>query len=484
MHKAMQIIGIFVAMLSLNGCMTTHHNGADAQNSLSTLTHPYLNQALFNQNVNIDGVSDINTSSWWTLYNDPELNALITKAFSNNPNLNQIRARIEQARAQTRLNRSTLLPSLDIGLERRDFDGDNDPNSDYQANGSALYEIDLWGKNRASVKSAKASQKASLEDLYTAGISLSAAIVENWLDILALSSQEVLLRKQIKVNRTVLDLQEKRFEYGSSSALDVLQQEENLASSKAQLPDILSAQSIAANNIATLAGDIPNNALNINQNTLPDPLVIPAAGLPSDLLKNRPDIVAAWQRVKSSEWAAHSAQLDRLPSFNLSALYTTSDSKLGNLFETWLLSTILDLSAPVIDGGRRRAEAVRQKALSDESYYAYLEVVLNAVNEVENALTRNHYQDQKVDAIQDQLNASLKTLEQAQLSYANGESTYINVLNSLNNSQALEQQMVSEKLLQAQERVRLYRALGGQDWDIIIAPKNKVQVKELLDDTL
>ena len=62
--------------------------------------------------------------------------------------------------------------------------------------------------------------------------------------------------------------------------------------------------------------------------------------------------------------------------------------------------------------------------------------------------------------------------------------TYINVLNSLNNSQALEQQMVSEKLLQAQERVRLYRALGGQDWDIIIAPKNKVQVKELLDDTL
>ncbi len=403
---------------------------------------------------------------WWKLYGDKELNSLMKYAFINSPNINQIYARLKQAQALTKQSKASALPSLNVTSERSTYSGNNAPNSDFLLIGAASFELDLWGKNRANINSKLLQSRASAEDLYAAKISLSASITQNWLEILSLLEQEVLINKQIQTNKTVLELQQKRFEMGVVSALDVLQQEEILASSEAKMPDILSMQKQVANNISLLLGDTPHETLKITAKKLPEILPIPNTGIPSDLLNNRPDIIAAWLRLISSDWAEKAAWANRLPNFNLSATYTTSSTALNSLFNTWLLDMAASIAAPVFDGGNRKAEQIRQKAIADERYHAYRASVISAVIDVENALIRNKYQDKKLIALEKQLTASNKTLEQAQFSYINGNSTYINVLGSIKNTQILELQIEAEKLLQAKERVSLYRSLGGRSWAI------------------
>lgn len=409
---------------------------------------------------------------WWTLYQDDELNTLMKQAFVNSPTLAQVRARLNQAGALTQQSKGSSLPSATLNADRSTQNGKNAQPSDFNISTAASYELDVWNRNRAEIKADSLNEQASREDLLAAHITLSASIVENWLDILSLLEQESLINKQIEVNKTVLSLQQKRFEMGAASALDMLQQEETLARSQSDLPDILSAQKQAVNNIALLLGEVPQEGLRITKKPFPNALPVPQAGLPSNLLANRPDIVAAWLRLLSADWSAQAAWANRMPQFNLTALYSTGAAGIDTLFNTWLVNLAAELTAPIFDGGVRKAEQFRREALADERFYAYRETILTAVNEVENALVSNIYSDQKIKALNTQLNVSHKTLEQAQRNYSNGQSGYINVLNSLNNTQALEQSILSSKLNQAKERVRLYRALGGRSWaQDITAPR-------------
>ncbi len=455
-----KIAAIFCCLFSLTGCI---HKGTERVNPLSSL-HDTPYKAQIQSTLTEETYKSYIQSGWWTLYKDEELNAIMALAFHGNPDLNQVRARLAQTQASETQARSSLLPAFTITGDRGTQNGDNAQNSDFNLAGAASYELDLWGKNRANKNSATLETNASREDVYASAITLSAEIVENWLDILSLLEQEELLRRQIDINQTVLNLQTKRFEMGSSSALDILQQEEVLAQSQSQLPDILSAQEQAANNIAVLMGATPYENIKITAKPFPDILPIARNGVASDLITERPDIQAAWMRLQSSDWAAKAAWADRLPSFDLAANISSNAAKIDDLFSTWLLDIALGLTAPVFDGYNRKAEQIRQEALADERFHAYKAVVLAALVDVENTLIQNIYQDDKMAALSKQLQASKRTLEQAQLSYTNGDSDYINVLNSINNTQSLEQSIVVEKLQQAKNRVQLYRALGGRSW--------------------
>ncbi len=448
-------MALFMVMLPLYGCMNVPARDMEKPVDLGSV---YKTQNLSNQDLLPENIG------WWEIYGDLELNSLMKYAFANNPNIAQMRARLSQAKALTRQSRSSLMPSLNITTQRDTYNGNNAPNSDFSLIGAASFEIDLWGKNRSETNANILQSQASTEDIYAAKISLSAAIVNNWLDILSLLEQESIINKQIATNKTILELQHKRFEMGTASALDVLQQEENLASVQSKLPDILSLQEQTANNIAQLLGNAPHKNLKITAKKFPDVMPLPDNGIPSDLLENRPDIIASWLRLRSADWAKKAAMAKRLPSFNLSATYTTSATFLDALFNSWLLNLAANVAAPIFDGGARKAEQIRQAAIADERYHKYRETVIAAIVDVENALIRNNYQDQKLIALNKQMRAAKNTLEQANLSYINGKVSYINVLNSIKNTQILEQQIATEKLLQAKERVSLYRALGGRNW--------------------
>ncbi len=455
MHRqAFQIFAVTLSFM-LSGCLAMPERASDAGLDLSRYNSGN-DGAVFWKN------------GWWTQYDDEQLNELILRAFQDNPDLNQMRARLEQASAGVRVERSAFLPSAEIGVERTKFQGDtalnSGPSSNFNLRGAASYELDVWGRNRARVKSARLQKTARTEDLYAGGITLAANIVNNWLEISSLHEQEAILRKQIETNQTVLALQEKRFERGSAVALDVLQQEENLARSEALLPDILSAQRQALNNLAVLIGTTPNDIPELIERPLPPLLDLPSSGLPSDLLNDRPDLRAAWAQLISEDWTTRAFFADRLPQFDLSAVLTGNSGKIVELLDDWLLNLAAGVTAPLNTTGRGKAVQKRQAAIAQEAFYTYKAAVLQAVLDVENNLTQNVFQDQKLISLKRQLEASYKTLEQAQFSYVNGDSSYINVLTSLTNTQGLELQIEQDRLIQAQARVNLYRALGGRSW--------------------
>ncbi len=463
---------IFMA-LPLGGCITSParnmHEGIYLEPEYRATPETNTNTDAQHSSLVIQDHENIfNAVHWWRLYDDPDLNALITHAFSNNPSLAQMRARLVQASALKDKYSASLWPSLNISAERSTYDGSVERRSDLDLNGAARYEIDLWGKNRALRQSYDLREQASHEDLHAGAITLSANIVESWLNILALVEQENLLRAQIETNQSIYGLQKNRFEMGAASALDVLQQENIVNARKAELPDLLLAQEQAVNALSLLIGGSPNQVIIVRATALPEPLAVPPAGLPSELLNNRPDIGAAWLRLLSRDENLHVARANRLPSFDLSVLYSAGENKFSNIFDSWLLTLAGEIALPVIDRGSLAAEERYQEALRDEAFHAYRETVLNAVNDVENALVDNRFQDRKLVALREQLRAARKTLEQAQFSYANGQSSYINVLSSMTSVQSLERQLISAQLDQARARVTLYRALGGKGWGDIV----------------
>ncbi len=459
-YSLMPTLVLFALILPLPGCM---ENRVRSMNDVVKLDSSYraATEGETHQNV-FDAVQ------WWEIYDDPDLDALISHAFLSSPSLGQIRARLKQSGALKDKFSSALWPSLNVSAKRSGYNGSTDVSSDFGLVGAASYEFDLWGKNRATRDAYLLKERASREDLHAAAITLSANIVDLWLQILALVEQETLLRKQIETNQTIYGLLQQRFEMGSASALDVLQQEETVSASKAELPDLLSAQAQAVNALSLLIGEIPGDAVTVHARALPEPLPMAEAGMPSELMQNRPDIVAAWLRLLSSDKGIAVARANRLPSFDLSAVYAAGDAKFSNIIDSWLLTLAGEIAAPVLDGGALAAEQRYQEALADEVFHAYRETVLMAVGDVEDTLVTNRYQDKKIAALNEQSRAAHETLEQAQINYANGQSTYINVLGSITSVQSLEQKVISARLTQAQARVSLYRALGGQGWGDVV----------------
>ncbi|MCB2082061.1 MAG: efflux transporter outer membrane subunit, partial [Rickettsiales bacterium] len=383
---------------------------------------------------------------------------------NDNPGINQTRTRLEQAAAVAGKTYADLLPSASITGERRGTRTENTSSDSLSLSGAASYELDIWGKNRAAAEADILEAQASLQDLNVASITLSASVVENWLRLRALRAESRMIADQIDTNTTILDLQHERYANGSGSLLDVLQQKETLESSKAQLPDIQTSQELILHQLAALVGKNPGAHFSVGGDSIPKIPALPATGLPSTLLETRPDIEAAWLRLRSADWATSAAVRDRLPAFTLSANITSSATKLSGLFDSWLLNLVAEAALPILDGGERRAEVLRQKARADERFHAYRETVIGAIAEVEDALTQNHFQLQKCDAITRQLESARAALEQAQLSYSNGDTGYINVLTSLRSVQSLERQYVQAERDLALFRVALYRALGVNDW--------------------
>lgn len=458
------VFALAVLPFILSGCsflpLSSFRGDARDIHASYDLNTPYSNQ-----------ISDEHPSSvssdipWWGLYGDEMLNAIMNRAFENSPTLFQTRARLDRAQALAYQSEASLLPVVNLNAERQTQRGDNASSSGFSLSGAAGYEIDLWGKNRAFAKADDLEFQASAEDLNAAHITLASSIVQTWLEYLSLSEQERIIRKQIDINKTILDLQHKRFEMGASRVLDVLQQQEILAQSESVLPDILSVQKQYLHMLAYLSGDRPDAVTDLDEGIdFPKPLPIPAIGLPSSLLAERPDVVAAWLRLQSTDWAQKSTWANRLPSFNVSANILTASSALSGLFDTWLLDMVAGVSAPLFDGGQRKAQDLAQRALADERYHSYRDTVLSAVKEVEDALVRNHYQDQKLESVEKQLLTARHSLEQAQSAYSGGQVGYVNVLNGLNTVQSLERQLAQERLTQSIERVNLYRALGGRAW--------------------
>jgi multidrug efflux system outer membrane protein len=400
---------------------------------------------------------------WWETFNDPQLNNLIEEALGHNFSLGQSWARLRQAQALAAGSGAALYPEVDLeagaSTERWQTDA-TESVENYSLGLTGSYEIDLWGKIRSERQAARVSAEASREDLNTAAITLSANIVTRWIDIVSQRMQKQLLVRQLNANQTMLELVELRFRKSLASAVDVFQQRQLVERSRAQLPLVEQSERRLLNELALLLGRTPFSLPQIQARSFEIPADPPAAGIPTQLLANRPDIRAAARRLEAADWNVAAARADRLPQISLSAEAAYQAGKLSLLMDNWLTRLAANMTAPLFDGRRRASEVQRLQAVAAENLAAYRETVLTAMREVEDSLVDEAKLREHLKGLKAQLEAAQNALNEARRRYRNGLSDYLPVLTQLLTVQELERTRIQRRADLLTARVNLYRSLA------------------------
>ncbi len=407
---------------------------------------------------------------WWKSFNDPKLNALMKEAFSKNLDLAQAYARLDQLEAVYRTTRSAQLPSL--GIEGQwskentpSFFGNNTGNS-HIFSLAAGYELDLWQKLKSRTQAANLEMAASQEEIMVIYLTISAQLADNYYLAVEQRAQLELIDKTIDSFADTLARVEQRYREGLVSALDVYQAEQNLAIAKSQRPAFELSLAQAEHALAILLGHYPKH----NSNMAGDLLKLPKApaafpaGLPSELLARRPDVEAALFRLKASDARIAVAIAERFPSFNLlgnygtmSIVFSTGDIK--GLF--W--KVLVDTAFPILDGGKRKAEVARTKAVFRENLAFYHKTVLDAFKEVEDALVSNRTTEERIASLQKRVEATGAAFHQTFQQYLQGLTDYLPVLAAKTVHLDAQRGVLAARRQLISDRISLARALGG-DW--------------------
>lgn len=407
--------------------------------------------------------SEVVSEEWWKEFNDPKLNTLIDSALANNLNLATTWEQFQEAKAIRKRQSTFLLPDIEaqsraaMSRPEPDFAG----GENVQLGVSAAYELDLWGRIRASVQAEDFRMQASYFDYKAAAISLSAEIASTWYELVTATEQLQLVEEQIKTNEDIMKLIRARFGAGTIRAVDILRQEQLLKST--QDLRIIYETDVATlqNQLAILVGKPPQNFSETALDSLPQISQLPETGLPLELVRNRPDVQRQYALLMAADRDMAEAVRNKFPRLSLNLTAQVRSNNFQNLFNEWAYTLAGNLVAPLIYWGRLRAEVDRTEAVKNQQLYQYGQSVLTAFQEVEDALIREQKQKQRIEILAERLELAQKTNKQLQIEFINGLSEYLDVLLSLDQQQQLQRNMLQRKREKVQIRIDLYRALAG-----------------------
>lgn len=406
---------------------------------------------------------------WWESFGSPELNKLVNESLGKNFDIRKAWARLKQANAVAVQAGAAKFPTLngagDYSYKKTGSDdtGSSQKISEAESHKLGLtagYEFDIWGKIEAKANSGELNAFASREDLNGAAMTVAGEVVTRWIEIQTKRQEENILQKQLKTNKTYLELLELRFRNSLATALDVFQQREQVARIKAKIPLIVAKERTLINELALLLGK-PAGTLEVPFENLPELPQRPKMGIPSELLAKRPDVRAAGLRLTSSDWDVTAARANRLPSFTISGDAAYTGAQLATLFNGWALGLAASISGPIFDGGNRAAEVEKTRAVVQERLEDYKSTVYTAFKEVENSIINETWQQKYITATEDQLKAAKNNFNEAGSRYLQGLEDYLPVLSGLSSVQDLELSLVGNRGDLLLYRVALLRALGG-----------------------
>ncbi len=455
------IIIFYISIFVFQGCIAFK---PESRNSVPE-NYPYA-YSLYDEN------EEKLSGKWWETFDSPELNGIIEIALTDNFSIRETWARLEQARASSSRANSGLWPEVTgsasvsrTEAESTDASGNvmKTETDSYALGLAASYELDLWGRVRSSKTAEKLKVQAGEADVETSAMTISASVTENWIDLIATRRELELVNNQVKVNARMLDIQELRFEKSLATALDVLQQMEVVERSKSRIPTLEAKIRTLKHNLLFLLGRPPGAQFEITRKSLPDISTIPKTGLPADLLAMRPDVRAAGFRLKAADWEIAAARANRLPTLSLTGSVTYSADKVDKIFDNWIRNLAAGLAGPIFDAGRRKADVKRTNAVAEERLATYEKTVLNALKEVEDSLVREHKQREHLQALEKQLQAADRALEEAKRYYLKGLGSFLPFLMEQTSVHELQRGLIVQKALLLKYRIALYRAIGG-DW--------------------
>lgn len=407
---------------------------------------------------------------WWTSLGNPPLNALMEQALQANFDVRAAWARLRQSLALVRKSKADWYPNLrynadgSAGVNEMGFLGST------QFGLAASYEIDLWGRIRSETSAVTLEAMSTQETLKTTAISLSAEVATTWYQWAERLGQIELLARQTETNQKTLSLINARFRLGQASAADVLQQQQLLEALAGEKEQVLAQVEQLRNQMAVLLGRSSQMLVSPPTSSWRDVPALPQTGIPATLVQRRPDVRSAFLRIKAAHHRVASAVADQFPRLTLSANATGSARTFGNFVGNWVASLAAGLFGPIFDGGLRRAEVVRQKAIAEEALQLYGKAIVKALQEVEDALAREKHQHRLLASQRKQIKLAAWVVEQTQYNYLNGTENFLRVLDAMRSHQALERTYLSSQRDLVLIRISLCRSLAG-GWAMQEKPK-------------
>jgi len=405
-------------------------------------------------------------SQWWTRFEDPVLNDLITRAIENNPDRAAALASIREARARAKIAGASRYPAIDAGGAAGAYQsGSADWNGLYSAGLDASWEADIFGGVKQELKAAEATlqaREAAHVDVLT---SLTAEVAVTYVEIRTLQERLRLTRASIVAQEETFDQVRWRAEAGLTSSLDVEQARANFESTRAQIPTLQDTLANAFTSLSVLLGESPG----IVEATLTSPSDIPVAEpinadvLPADLLRQRADLRSAERNLAAQSARVGVATTALYPRLTLSgSLGASADDLSGLLDETGLANSLVSsLSAPVFNAGALRANVEAEDAVLEQALASYESAVLLALKEVEDALSAASTARARSDFLDKAVRASQQAYDMALLEYQTGLVDFQTVLDTQRTLLSLQDDLAQSQAAETNSQIATYKALGG-----------------------
>ncbi|TLU73554.1 efflux transporter outer membrane subunit [Lichenicoccus roseus] len=439
---------------------------------------------------------------WWDQFGDPELSALEVRVAHANLDVRLATIRLVESRAQLRVTAANEFPSLNgsaaytrTQLSSKEFErglsdavssgglgnllGNGNTNAlraeagsikipaldEWQDGIDASWELDLWGRVRRSVESAHASLQASEEDRRSVLITQFSEVARDYMMLRGLQAQLAILHDDLRVAQQAVTLTRQRFTGGLTTDLDVENAVSQVDTTAAQIPDLERQVAQQVNALGYLLGEPPRalrDELDRGARIPPVPPSVPV-GVPSELARRRPDIREAEAQLHAATASVGVAVANFYPKVTLSAGLNFESLSLRDLgfWSARAYNFGPTISLPIFQGGRLRGQLELNEAQQQEAAINYQKTVLQAWQDVDNALTAYEDEQRRRDALDRSVRSARRALDLAQQQYAHGLQTFINVLDAERSLFNAQGQLASSTATVSSDLVQLYNALGG-----------------------
>lgn len=407
-----------------------------------------------------------NVREWWKIFGDKQLNSLLSQALDNSPDMRMALLRVREARSSVKIIGASLLPSssASAGANRRSDGGlSNSSSSNFSLGADISWDLDVFGGNRRDVEAALASLLSTEANAVSIRTLLLANIATTYFDWIAACEQLRVAQEQLELQRKSLAIVE-QLQVGFSSQLDLEQARAQVASTEGNIPSIRASRDNARNTLSTLLGSYMSRT----KLSMPSPGVylrmpnVPT-GLPSELLRRRPDVIGAEADLHAAVANIGVAVADLYPKFSLTGSVNSGARNFKDLFlnhsSGWSLGS--NLLQPLYQGGRLRERVKQQEAAAEGAAEQYRKVLITAVSEVEDALILYGSSVERLAKMEVQNEANKKALEYSNDLYAAGEIEFINVISAQRALLSSEESLVTLRQTIRKSVVQLALALGG-----------------------
>lgn len=447
----------------LSGCTLLPSVGPDYQPPVLAVPATW-------QNAPSSSADSQHLAQWWTQLHDAQLDALVTAALAGNKDLQIAQARLREARAARQQARAGYAPTISAstGATRSKTSAKVQvvpQKTLYDASFDASWEIDIFGGTRRAVEAAEADLAASAADLAQVRVSLLAEVAQNYVDYRSAQARLAIARSNLASQTETVQITEWRYQAGLVGASDVEQARTSREQTRAGIPDLEVSQTEAENRLAVLTGQAPG----VLHDLLGKPAALPAvptsvaAGIPADVLRQRPDVISA-ERTLAAETARVGQKLaQRFTSLSLSGTFGWQSYSLGALgvADSVYRSLGGSLAATLFDGGRLRAQVEAQSAVQERALLSYESAVLSALEEVENALAAHARAYERLDARRAAAESARSAAQLTRNMYQAGLSDFQKVLETQRTQLSAEDSLASAEASLLTSLVTIYKTLGG-----------------------